>query len=94
MQVEPVMQFEDQVLAATFLVAMTSTPVPAASGSSTCPMATGAATSTVFSARTTSKILPLGTSLAVLQETAGRAPPVTRTVLVTMRVGLVTSLRA
>ena len=57
-------------------------------------MVMGAGTSTSFSARTTSKILPLGMSLRVLQLTMARVPPVTRTVLVTMRVGAVTSLRA
>ena len=56
-------------------------------------MQTGARTVTPLRARATSKILPLGTSVRVLQETMGRVPPVTRTVLVTMRVGLVTSLR-
>ncbi len=50
---------------------------------------------TLFSARTTSKIFSFGMSLRVLQLTAGRVPPVTRTVVVTMRVGAVwTSLRA
>ena len=83
----------DDRQASTFLVATTATPVPAASSSRTWPMETGAGTSTPFRARTTSKILPLGTSLRVLQETAGRTPPLTRTVLVTMRVGFVTSLR-
>ena len=78
----------------TFFVAMTSTPVPAALGRRICPMVTGAGISTVFSARTTSKILPFGMSLQVLQLTAASSPPVTRTVVVTMRVGAVTSLRA
>ena len=60
----------------------------------TCPMATGASAVTVFRARTQSKILFLGMSPAVLTLTAGSTPPRTGTVVVTMRVGAVTSLRA
>ena len=60
----------------------------------TCPDHHRAATSTAFNARMISKILPFGISPRVLQLTAANAPPVTRTVVVTMRVGAVTSLRA
>ena len=57
-------------------------------------MVTGAGISTSFRALTQSKMRPLGMSLAVFTEAMASLPPVTRTVLVTMRVGLVTSLRA
>ena len=80
----------------TFLVAMMSTPVPATSASSTSPIWTGAVAVTPLSAATISKILPFGISCAVFQLTT-HAPvrlPVSRTVLVTMRVGFVTSFLA
>ena len=80
----------------TALVATMSTPVPATLASSTSPISTGALAATCFSAAATAKIFPLGISWAVLQLTTA-APvllPVRRTVLVTMRVGLVTSLQA
>ena len=80
----------------TFFVATISTPVPAASASSTSPIFTGACAVTCRSAATISKILPFGISCAVLQLTTA-APvvlPVRRTVLVTMRVGFVTSFLA
>ena len=80
--------------ASTFLVAIISTPVPAASARITSPICTGASTEISFRQRMHSKILSFGMSDRVLTDTAGRVSPVTRTVDVTVRDGDVISLRA
>ena len=78
----------------TFLLATTATPVPAQSAIITSPICTGAATFTARISFMQSKILPFGISEAVLTAALSIVPPSTRTVEVTILVGLVTSFFA
>ena len=78
----------------TFFVATISTPVSATFLRITSPIWTGAETSIPFSAFTQSKIFPFGISSLVFTDTISMLPPATRTVEVTILVGLVTSFLA
>lgn len=75
----------------TVFVAIMSTPVPAASQRMVCPVRTGAGTRIFFSALMQSKIFSFGISVLVFTETAGRFPPSTTTVVVTVLTGDITS---
>ena len=68
-----------------------SEPVPQMSFTITWPVLTGLVTTTLSSTFITSIIMPLGTGRVVFTAQRGCRPPSVRTVLVTMRVGLVSS---
>ena len=83
--------YQIAALLPTSLVAITSTPVSATFFMITSPIWIGAVTVTSRISFMISKIFPLGISFSVLTETLAIVPSFILTLLVTIRVGFVTS---